>query len=336
VKKLKITLIGLITFLSLSQVSVAQNGPFNLPNVGNYGGAVQDPGAEGATADQRLAGLIVGLVMNVRFLLTSISIGMLVVAGFRLIFAQGNEEVFSEQKKVILYSMLGLALVGFSGDISRIFSVGNCAEVAELPGNSNISCIQGGFLRDPNAIISRSSLFNQRTQIIISFIKYIIGALAVAMIIRSAFRLVANNKEDEIEKDKKNLIWIPIGLVMIILADQFINGVLFKLDKTRYPAGSAITPRIDVNQGISEIVGITNFIVSLTGPIAILGVVIGGLLYVASAGQSDQQDRAKRIIFYSLLGIIIIYGAFAVVSTLISGQALDINEVTQAFLNQIT
>ena len=317
-----------VTTFHAKIVSASNNGvlisqAITLPNVANYNNAVQDPGI-GGRAEDKFSALIVGLVLNVRYILGTIAIAMLVIAGVRLVMAQGNEEVFTKQKSVIIWSIIGLTIVGFAGEISRIFSVGECPQIAQLPGTSNLTCIKGGFLKDPNAILSRTTMFNQTTQIAITFIKYTIGGLAILMMMRNAFRLVTNGGGDEIEIDKKNLIWSAIGLFMIIVADNIVNNVVFKIDTSKYPPQGAPQPAIDYGQGIKEIIGFTNFLVTLMSPFAILMLIVGGIMYVTSAGDEEAQSKAKRIITLALVGLLIIYGAFAVVTTFISRQALDV------------
>ena len=312
-------LVAVISLLILNIGLVEAQSLLPLPDVANYKGSVQDPGT-GGTADQKFSNLVVGVVLNIRYLLTAIAIAMIVFAGFRMVTAQGNEEVYTKQKSLLIWAIVGLALVGFAGDITRIFSVGNCSQLTGLPGYNTTGCTEGGFLKDPNAIIRQATLFNSRTKIIISFIKYIVGGLAIVFLMRNALRLVTNSGSDEISKDKQNIMWIIIGLFIMIIADNVINNVFFKLDTTRYPSTGGATPGLDYTQGISEIVGFTNFVVSLTAPLGILALVAGGIMYMTSAGNEETQTKAKRLITLALVGLLIIYGSFAIVSTFINGR----------------
>lgn len=290
-----------------------------LPGIQYYGNSVQDLGT-GGTAEQRFGSLVVGLVLNARYLLTAIAIMMIVYAGLRMVLSQGNEDIYEKQKALLTWAIIGLALVGFAGDITRIFSVGECSQLQGLPGYNNVGCTPGGFLKDPNAIIRQTTLFNQRVQFIILFIKYLIGGVAVLMLMRNALRLVVNQASDEIEKDKKNIKWSLVGLFLIIISDTVINKIFFKLDTSRYPNVDGPQPAIDYGQGIKEIIGFTNYAVSILGPIAILAIVAGAIMYITSAGNEEIQTKAKRLITLALVGLLIIYGAFAIVSTFINGS----------------
>lgn len=306
---------GLVAFAR----DLAMGQSLQLPEVGNYGGVVQDPGKI-VSFESGFATLIVGIVLNVRYLLVAIAITMMVFAGFRMVTAQGNEDAWKSAKSTMVWAIVGLALVGLSGEIVRIFSVGQCAELGLLPSANSAGCTPGGFLKNPQALIQRSTLFNRGVQYLITFIKYLIGAIAVLMLTRNAIRMAANSAGDELEKDKKNIVASIIGLLLIIIADPIINNVFFSIDKTRYPSVNGAEVAINYAQGIKEIIGFTNFLVTILTPIAILVIVAGGIMYMTSNGNAETQEKAKRMIFLSLIAILIIYGAFAVVSTFISGQ----------------
>lgn len=288
---------------------------FPLPGAEKYGGV---PAPTSGRAEVQFQELIWGIIQNTRFILGAVAIAMIVYAGFQMVIGWGNEDVYGKQRKTLFYAVIGLAVVGMAGEVSRIFSV-SCAE--PLPGQPVIPCTPGGFLKDPNALIRTTTLFNQHTKMIITFIKYFIGGVAVLMIVRNGMRMITlGYAEDKIGLDKKNLVYSIIGLGLIIIADTVINKVFYKLDLTRYPSTGGAQPAIDAARGVQEIIGFTNFIVSLVGPVAILALLAGGVLYMTAGGQEDKMGRAKRVIIAALAGIIIIYGAFGIVSTFIVGR----------------
>lgn len=58
---------------------------------------------------------------------------------------------------------------------------------------------------------------------------------------------------------------------------------------------------------------ILDFLLSIAGILAIIGLVIAGALYFFSAGDLRRIDLAKRAAFMSVLGIIVVLGAWVVV-----------------------
>jgi hypothetical protein len=173
----------------------------------------------------------------------------------------------------------------------------------------------GGLLGERAEVAFRLRLFDNTVRILITFIKFILGAIAVFMLTLTGLRLITlGDNEEEAGKAKKNIIYILGGLFALLFVDNMINNVFYVIDKP----GENIT--IDLAQGIREIVGFTNFIVSWITPVAVITLVAGGLMYVGSFGNEETQTKAKKMIITSLIGIVIIYGAFGLVSTIISGS----------------
>jgi hypothetical protein len=320
-KTLKQALIVLTLTISLLVINAtmvsAQTGIFELPPATSYGD-VPAP-TSGGTAQEQFAELVWGVVQNVRYVLGAVAIAIIVYSGFRMVISWGDEEAYSKQRKSIFYGIIGLALVGLAGEAAQIFSV-SC-DVNPPTGQATIPCRPGSFIKDPNALVRTATLFNQQTQIIITFIKYLVGAVAVLMIVRSGARMVTMSQNEEaIAQDKKNLMYSGIGLVLIIIADNIINNVFYKLDLSRYPGTGGAQPAVDPVQGVKEIVGFTNLVVNILGPIAVLALLAGGIMYITAGGQEDKMAKAKRLIVSALVGIVIIYGAFAIVGTVITGR----------------
>lgn len=276
---------------------------FDLPPSSSYGN-VPAPNSKG-TAQEQFKQVVTGVLQALRYIIGAVAIVMVVYSGFRMVTGGGKEEVYQKARSSMLYAVIGLAAVGLAGEVAVIFDL--------TPGKS--------FLQDPNQILRTAVLFDQRTQIIITFLKYFIGAVAVFMIIRNGMRMITMGEaEDKIALDKKNLLYSVVGLILIIISDMVINNVFYKVDMTRYPGTGGVEPTIDPVQGVAEVVGFTNLIVSIVGPVAIFALLGGGIMYIIAGGEEEKMAKAKRLIVSALVGLIIIYGAFAIVSTFVGGQ----------------
>ena len=159
--------------------------------------------------------------------------------------------------------------------------------------------------------------------IIIVFIKYIVGSVAVLFMIRSGAKLVmAGDNEEVLNTEKKNLMTGIFALFIIMLSNTVVKEILFKVhtpDSQFTPNGQEAVVSFDVGRGVQEIVGITNFIVTWAAPFAVFALIIGAIMYLTAFGDEEKTGKAKKIIFNSVLALLIIYGAFAIVSTVISG-----------------
>ncbi len=259
------------------------------------------PCPEGDTGVEMAKSLAGRLVDNARYIIGATAVLLIVISGVKLVFARGNEEVLTKQTSAIIIGMIGLFIIGLAGEIANIFDVD-----------------RGGFLKDPNVMLQRAKLFSRTVEIVITFIKYIVGSFAVLFIIRNGIHLVVTGgSEEEISKDKKNILWGALGLVVILLADPIINNVFFKIDTSKFPGTGPVQPGIDPQALMMEIAGMTNLIAAITGPVAILSLVIGGIMYILGGNDEEKLGKAKKIIMWSLIGIVLIYGAFALVSTFI-------------------
>ena len=65
------------------------------------------------------------------------------------------------------------------------------------------------------------------------------------------------------------------------------------------------------------IIGILNGIITASGILAVIFVIIGGINYMTSAGDASKVEKAKKTILYAAIGIAICILAFAIVNFVI-------------------
>ena len=97
-------------------------------------------------------------------------------------------------------------------------------------------------------------------------------------------------------------------------------------------AGSMINPKdnpdvISVATGgetslRSIVLTILNFFLAFLGLVAVIMVIYGGVLYVTSAGNEENVGKAKKILMYAVVGIVIILLSFALINTIL-GAGLE-------------
>ena len=68
---------------------------------------------------------------------------------------------------------------------------------------------------------------------------------------------------------------------------------------------------------------ITNVILYIVGIIAVIMLIIGGIKYVVSGGDSKKVTDAKNTVLYAIIGLIISFLAFAIVNFVISSLPSD-------------
>ncbi|MCK5472315.1 hypothetical protein KAI54_03970 [Candidatus Gracilibacteria bacterium] len=72
---------------------------------------------------------------------------------------------------------------------------------------------------------------------------------------------------------------------------------------------------------IGMITGWTNFMLPFVGALAIAALVYAGFLYLTAAGNEEQTGKAKKIIIWVVIGIIVIFSAYAIVNTLLESDS---------------
>ena len=72
------------------------------------------------------------------------------------------------------------------------------------------------------------------------------------------------------------------------------------------------TNTVDLTQGIIK--QVINILLTVAGIIAVLMVVIGGIRYVTSDGDSNRASQAKNTILYALIGLIVAVSSYAIVN----------------------
>lgn len=69
------------------------------------------------------------------------------------------------------------------------------------------------------------------------------------------------------------------------------------------------------------VLNIVNFALGFLGLIAVVFLIYAGFLYVTSAGNDENTGKAKKIILYSIIGILIILASFAIVNTVLDAAS---------------
>lgn len=302
--------LGLITIFThlnvLAEVATAGTLPISGEAKQEFSGNVPTPPS--GTGQEMAKKLVLGALVYLKAIVTAVGILYITLLGFKLVMAAGNEEEVTNAKKGLIYAIIAFAMISMSEDLARIFDQ------------------EGGtILESPQGIKARVHLFDRQVEILMTFIKIVIGVFATLMVVRSAIGLIiGGGNEEETTKHRKALLYSAGGLVLIFIGDIFINKVFFKVDEVQYTGITGVHPSVDAKEGVEQIAGITNLIVTFLAPVAILMLIAGAIMYATAGGEEERMEKAKRLVFAAVIGIVIIYGAFALVNTVISSSLTQI------------
>lgn len=335
--------IGMMTALLALVLLVADSAmaanALPLGDVATFSGGdsvVGDPGGE--TIVESLANLVggftstdSGIVGRLRGIMAAVAIAMVVYSALKMLLAQGEESKITSAKKGIYMGILGLAIISLAGEVTKILSVNKEAAqfifVEKSGAGGTLACnyastfLGGGSTTTGAELLCRVNLFNGTVKLVITFLKYLISGIAVYEIISSAYRIITMGSEaSNLERDKKNLIFGAVGLLIIIFSESIIAKVFYKLNFKTYSQLEGVNPAIDLTEGAKQIASVANLAVSVIGPVLILIIIGSAIMYMTSGGNEEKQTQAKRAIGFAAIGMLVVYGAFGLVSTVIGGQ----------------
>ncbi|MBI2634456.1 hypothetical protein HYW82_02160 [Candidatus Peregrinibacteria bacterium] len=256
--------------------------------------------------------LIIRVLAYAKIIIGVIGILYLSILGYKLVTEGDNDETITTAKKGFVYTFVAFVIISMSGEFARIFDM-----------------TESTIFQNPQEMLKRFRLFDREVEVFVTFIKYAVGAYATLMLVRAGIKLVTTGGDDE-ERDKykKSLMYNAGGLAVIAVGDIFINKVFYKINGNVYSGITGVHPQFDVVRGIEEIKGITNFVVSFVGPIAVLMLIVAAIMYATAGGEDERTEKAKRLLVSTIIGIFIIFGAFAIVNTVISGKLDAIGALT--------
>lgn len=108
-----------------------------------------------------------------------------------------------------------------------------------------------------------------------------------------------------------------VGTISYDLPDENTTFTKFEGD-FEPPSPDGYSEGLVVNKSLREyVLNITNFILGFLGLLCVLIIIYGGFVYITAAGDEGKTEAGKKSIIYSIIGIVIIFGAYALVRTVI-------------------
>ena len=79
--------------------------------------------------------------------------------------------------------------------------------------------------------------------------------------------------------------------------------------------------KIQGDNPIAALIGgfIGKAVMGIIGSIGLIMLVVGGLVWLTAAGNEERVTKAKQIIIWTLLGMVMIFGSYTIVSALFAG-----------------
>jgi len=103
---------------------------------------------------------------------------------------------------------------------------------------------------------------------------------------------------------------------LFVPADTFASSIMDGVNAARGEGQPA-----DLFGSTGIVTTITNVLLFIIGALSVIMLIIGGLRYVVSGGNSTQVTAAKNTILYAIVGLVIAFLAFAAINFVINTLA---------------
>lgn len=133
---------------------------------------------------------------------------------------------------------------------------------------------------------------------------------------------------NRIKKFAKN----PFSPAGVALAALLVPAFVSAEDSFTLPDAPGGLPDVLIGEG-GVFSTIVNVVLLLVGAIAVIMLIIGGVRYIVSGGDSNAVEGAKNTILYAIIGIVVVFLSFALINFLTGaldqdGQAPDAEELS--------
>lgn len=284
----------------------------------DFPGMDEQKGGTGENIIERAVNAVTEFWRNI---LASIAVLFIVIAGFRVV-TSADEAVINTNRQLLTWSMVGLAIVLMADVMVRDILFGRTFSGENL----------GGVFEDPESILKAAGPLDEEggggfaskeIMGIVAWVQTIISAVAILVIAISAGRLLVNvGNEDNIGQQKSVLLSIGLGLIMLAF-NRVAVEVVYKPTIIDEALKSDAPVKIESNalQGIQEIIGLIQYFLQFAAVLALAGLLYGGFLMIYHFGNDERVEQAKRIIRDVIIGLVLIFSAYAVSATLISATS---------------
>jgi type IV secretory pathway VirB2 component (pilin) len=141
---------------------------------------------------------------------------------------------------------------------------------------------------------------------ILNSLKNIVAVLAILFIVIGGLMYIFSaGDEKKIETAKKIVTGAVIGLAIVLIAPSLLYEIGKALGWSAAPVATELK---------TIALKILDTLLSISGIIAIIFLIVGGLTYMTAYGEEKRVETGKKIITYSVIGIAIIMGALVIVN----------------------
>src|SRR6185369_550317 len=150
---------------------------------------------------------------------------------------------------------------------------------------------------------------------VLSTLQSIIVVLALVFIVIGAILYITSGGDEGRMKVAKSAITASlIGLALGLAAPSFLKEI-----GTVLGWNNVTSSVVASSQTLTEIATkVLNFLLSVVGILGVIMLVICGIMYLTAAGDENRIDTGKKIVTYSIIGIMVALAALVLVNQIVS------------------
>lgn len=298
--------ISILLGISFLHIPVSYANLIDIPFNGNDINLYNFPSDESNTritnpGIQQINDTLFAIINWFRYILGIVATIWVVWEGYQMLSAGEDDSKFTNAKKSIVWGVIGLVISFLIEPAVRTVLYGG-----------------GGGLTPGQAILdpaTATAVGRTQLQGFMNWIKTMLGIIAVAMIIITGLKAMFSlGGEDETKKQKTNITWIVIGILIIIFNDILVNFGIY--GDPHLENNKPVFVR-DANRIITEFGGFIGWGLTFFATIAISGMVYGGYKMLID----NKPDEGKKIIQFIVIGIVLVLTSYALVRTVIFLQS---------------
>lgn len=222
-----------------------------------------------------------------------VAVLMTLVVGFLYLISQGDPRKVSEVNKTLVFTVIGVAVLLLAPAIVSL--------VADIFG--------GSFAQTSCSVQATTNIIKDTLIRIVNWMAWLMAITSVCAGLYAAFLyLTAAGRTDQIPKANKVLIFTIIGTIIAVISFSIIRLVE---SLTGFTFGTEA--QIGGKNIVNLILAIVNWFVWIVGIAAVVMGLYSAMLFITGAGDDTKLKKAKDILIYSIIGIIVAILSFGII-----------------------
>lgn len=245
-----------------------------------------------------ITNIFIAIAFNIKNFFIFIAVIFLIVGVMKLLFSSNSEEDVKKWRSNIIWVSAGIILMQFA------FGIWNAFLVPDSTGQ-----ISSGLA---------GRIWGNVFLPLVRILQMVAAFGFIAMAVYAFYVIVTSGWDEEGSKKWKNiLIYSIIGFILIRIPEALVSAIYGRPNcKNVWPfnlvtIGDCAIEGTDISASIGIFGKLLNWLNSFLGIVAVILILYAGWLVLISAWEEEKLKKAKRIILYIFIGMLILVASHA-------------------------